>query len=40
MYRGQERCVQGFERGDLKERKNLEDPGLDERIIFQRVFNT
>jgi len=34
-YGGQERCVQGFGRGDLKERNQLEDPYLDRRIIFQ-----
>jgi hypothetical protein len=34
-YGGQERCVQGFGRGDLNERDQLEEPGLDGRIIFQ-----
>jgi len=28
----------GFGWGKLRERDNLEDPGLDERIILRRIF--
>jgi hypothetical protein len=33
--RGEERCVQDFGGGDLRERDHLEDAGLDERIILK-----
>jgi hypothetical protein len=37
-YGGKERCIQGFGRGNLKEREHLEDPCVDERIILRRIF--
>jgi len=37
-YRGEERYVQGFGGGNLRERDHLEDPGVDGRIIFRRIF--
>jgi len=38
MYGGEERCIQGFGGGNLRERDNLGDPGIDGRIIFKWVF--
>ena len=34
---GQERCTQGCGGGDLAERNNLQDLGVDGRIISKRV---
>ena len=37
-YGGQERSIQGFGGGILKERNHLEDPGVDENTILRWVF--
>jgi hypothetical protein len=37
-YGRQERCIQGFGEGDLRERDHLEDPGVDERMILEWIF--
>ena len=37
-YGGEERCIQGFGGGDLREGDHLEDLGIDERIILKRIF--
>jgi len=37
-YGGEERCVQGFGWGNLKERDHLGDPGVDGRIILRWIF--
>jgi len=34
MYGRQERCIQGFGAGGLREGNHLEDPGIDGRIIL------
>jgi hypothetical protein len=34
-YGGEERCIQGFSGGNLKEGDHLEDPGVDGRIILK-----
>jgi hypothetical protein len=36
MERGQARCVQGF--GEETRGKDLEDPGIDGRIILRMIF--
>jgi len=33
-----ERCIQGFDGGNQRERDHLEDPGIDERIILRWIF--
>ena len=33
-YRGEERRIQDFSEGNMKERDNLGDPGVDGRIIL------
>jgi len=38
VYGGEERCIRGFGGGNLRERDNLGDPGIDGRIIFKWVF--
>jgi hypothetical protein len=38
MYGGQQRCILGFWWGNLRKRDNLEDPGLEGRIILRWVF--
>jgi hypothetical protein len=35
MYGGQDRCIQGFGRGDPRERDHLEDIDVDGRIILK-----
>ena len=34
----EERCIQGFSGGNLREGDDLKDPGVDGRIIFKRVL--
>jgi hypothetical protein len=38
VYWGQERCIQGFVVGELRERDNLEELGGDARIIIKWDF--
>jgi hypothetical protein len=37
-YRGDEKRIQGFWWGNLRERANLEDPGVDGRIILRWIL--
>jgi hypothetical protein len=37
-YGGEERCIQGFSGGNLKEGDRLEDPGVDGRIMLKWIF--
>jgi len=37
-YEGKERRIQGFGRGNLRERDHLEEPGVDGRIIVREIF--
>ena len=37
-YGGEERRIQDFGGGNLKERDHLGDPGVDGRIILRRIF--
>jgi hypothetical protein len=37
-YGGEERCVQGFGWGDLRERDHWGDADADGRIIFKKIF--
>ena len=37
-YGGEERRVQGFGGGNLRERDHLGDPGIDGRIILRWIF--
>jgi hypothetical protein len=37
-YGGEERCIQGFWWGNLREGDHLEDPGVDMRIILKLIF--
>ena len=39
MYGGEERCIQGFDGENLRERDYLEDPDIDGRIILRWVFS-
>jgi hypothetical protein len=39
VYGGEEeRRIQGFDGGNLRERNHLEDPGVDGRIILEWLF--
>ena len=38
-YGGEERRVQGFGWGNLRERDHLEDPDVDGRIILRWIFS-
>jgi hypothetical protein len=38
MGRVEERCIQGFGRGNLMERDHSEDPSSDGRIILRWIF--
>ena len=38
MYGRQERCIQGFGGGNLRERDRLEYPGVEGRIILRWIF--
>jgi hypothetical protein len=38
MYGGEERCIQGFSGGNLREGGRLEASGVDERIILKCIF--
>ena len=35
---GEERCIQGLGKGDVRERDHVEDPGVDGRIILRWIF--
>jgi hypothetical protein len=35
---GERRCIQGIDGGNLRERDNLEDLGIDGRIILTWIF--
>jgi hypothetical protein len=37
-YGGEERCIQGFWWGNLRQRDNLEDPDVDGKIILRWIF--
>jgi hypothetical protein len=39
-FGGEEMCVQGFWWGDLRDKDNFEDLGVDERIILKWIFKT
>jgi len=39
-YGEEERCIQGFGGGNLRERDHLGDPGVDGRIILKWIFKT
>jgi len=36
-YAGEERCIQDFGSGNLRERDHLEDPGVEGRIILRWI---
>ena len=36
-YVGEERGIQSFG-GEMREKMHLEDPGVDDRLILQRIF--
>jgi hypothetical protein len=38
MYRGQDRSIQGFGGGNLKERGHLEDAGVNGKITLRWIF--
>jgi len=35
---GEDKCIQSFGWGNVKERDHLEDPGVDVRIIFKEIL--
>ena len=35
---GEERCKNGFGKGDVRERDHVEDPSVDRRIILRWIF--
>ena len=37
-YGGQERCIQGFVGGHLREREHLEDIVIDNRKLLKQIF--
>jgi len=37
-YGGEERCIKGFDGGNLRERYHLGDPGVEGRIILIWIF--
>jgi hypothetical protein len=37
-YGVEERCIQGFGGGNLRERDHLKDSGVEARIILKRIF--
>jgi hypothetical protein len=37
-YGGEERSIQGFSGGNLREGDHLEDPGVDGKIILKWIF--
>jgi hypothetical protein len=38
LYGGEERCIQGFGGGNLREKDFLKDLGVDGRIILKLIF--
>ena len=38
MYGGEEKCIQGFGGGNLRERGHLEDLGVYGRVILKWIF--
>jgi hypothetical protein len=38
VARKEERCIQGFWWGNLRERNHLKDPGVDGKIILRCIF--
>jgi len=38
MYKGEERCIHGFDGGNLGERDHLGNPGVDGKIILRLIF--
>ena len=38
VYVGEEKRIQGFGEGNMKERDNLGDPDVDGRIILRWIF--
>ena len=38
MYRGEEKCIQCFGGGNLKERDTWEDQHMDERMVSEQIL--